>query len=67
MAEKSVDGCPCTASCSNHGDCASCMAAHSGTGEPTACRKLGVPSLADRNVRAVADSVRLLDFSPCAG
>jgi len=67
MAERSADGCPCTVSCSYHADCASCMAAHSGLDEPTACRRLGVPSLADRSVRAVADSVKLLDFSPCAG
>lgn len=67
MAGDGMEGCPCTVSCINHGDCASCRQAHEAAGTKTACEKLGLPSVAERNSRAVANSVKLLDFSPCAG
>jgi len=67
MAGDGTDGCPCTVSCVNHGDCTACRQAHAGSGTKTASEKLGLPSVAERNSRAVADSIRLLDFSPCAG
>lgn len=67
MTGPKEDGCPCRTSCINHADCDSCMDAHAGAETKTACEKLGLRSLKSRNIRAVASSVKLLDFAPCAG
>ncbi len=67
MERRKDDGCPCEASCAYHADCGACKAAHGSAGTKTACEKLGVPSLAERDIRAKILEYRLLDFTPCAG
>jgi hypothetical protein len=62
------EGCPCSnAECGFHGDCGACTDAHRQGGTRTACEKLGVPSLRQREEAAKLAEFRLLDFAPCAG